>query len=206
MSTQAFSRHLRLLGLAHDCVQFGARLRTIEILTGLSTRHLHHLLRAERRKPPRGRPPNTPEWYHGGTLLDRSEACVFACIFRRLRDLEFEPARALLGAYRHYRQVCWHAPRVSFDRAFDLARQLDGIWQVPEACLSLATCPQCSSQYLAVAGASYRCDRDCPFCKLTARYAIDPRVQSNFPAQPLPDPVSLQWPLALRAQLQGLMA
>lgn len=196
-------RHLKRIALARECLQLGARQRTIEILTGLHGRQIAGLLHADQCIPPRGRPPDTPEWYHGGTMLDRTEASVFATLYRRLRDLEFEPVRALLGAYRHYRTVCWHAHRLSFDRAFDLARHLDGIWNAPEACFSLATCPDCGSQYLTDAGPRVRSNHDCPFCKLMARYRCDPRVQTSFPTPPLPDPACLQWALALKARLQG---
>ncbi|MFT3815720.1 MAG: FlhC family transcriptional regulator [Acidovorax sp.] len=196
-------RQLKRIALVRECAQLGARQRTIEILTGLTARQVAAMLEADHFKAPRGRPPNTPEWYHGGTMLDRTEASVFAAIYRRLRGLEFEPLRALLGAYRHYRSVCWHAPRLSFDRAFDLARHLDGIWSAGAACFSLATCADCGSQFLADAGPATRSSLDCPFCKLQARYRLDPRVQMSFPTSPLPDPACLQWALALKAGLRG---
>lgn len=196
-------RHLMRLGLARECAQLGARLRTIEILTGLSQRQVLHLLHADHCVPPRGRSPETPEWYYGGTLLDRTEASVFASFYRRLRSLEFDPARALVGAYRHYRGICRRAPRLSFDRAFDLARHLDGIWNAKEICFSLATCAVCGSQHLAEPSAGRRPVQDCPFCKLTARYPRDPRVQVSFPTPPLPDPACLLWRLAPKARLHG---
>lgn len=196
-------RQLQRLVLARECSALGARPRTIEILTGLSPRHVLRLLHAERRTPQRGRPPDTPEWYHGGTLLDRTEASVFASLYRRLHALEFGPAQSLLGAYRRYRTVCRHAPRLSFDRAFDVARRLDGIWGAAEICFSLVRCANCGSEYLADAGATPRSPLDCPFCKLMARYPRDPRVQTSFPTPPLPDPACLQWSLALSAQLYG---
>lgn len=194
-------RQLQRLRWARECALWGARQRTIEIVTGLNHRQVLRLLHAESRVPPRGRPPDTPEWYHGGTLLDRTEACVFATCYQRLRALDFEPARALLGAYRHYRGVCWHTPRLSFDRGFDLARHLDGIWNAKEACFSLAACADCASSHLTEPGTGDYRRHDCPFCKLLTRYARDPRVQTHFPTPPLPDPVCLRWGLALRANM-----
>ncbi|WP_431286787.1 FlhC family transcriptional regulator [Roseateles chitinivorans] len=201
MSDYPFERHLDHLALARDCAALGARLRTIEILTGLSPRTIFCLLRADRRIPIRGRPPNTPEWYHSGTLLDRSEASIFVSGYRRLRDLGFQAAPALPGAFRHYLAVCRSHPRISFDRAFDLARQLDGIWEVSEPGLALHTCGSCSSRYLTVVGAASRSGSDCPFCKLKARYFHDPRVQVHFPSAPLPDLSCLEWSLILRTRL-----
>lgn len=106
-------RQLQRLGLARECAQLGARLRTIEIVSGLHQRQILRLLHADHCVPPRGRSPETPEWYHGGTLLDRTEASVFASLYRRLRGLDFDPAQALLGAYRHYRGICRRTPRLS---------------------------------------------------------------------------------------------
>lgn len=203
MPVRQSERHLRKLELARECAQLGARLRTIEILAGLNQRQILELLHADRRVPPRGRPPNTTEWYHGGTMLDRTEASVFASIYRRLRNLDFEATRALLCAYRHYRSVCWHAPRLGFDRAFDLARRLDGIWNARQVCFSLVACPDCASEHLAEAGAWPGSSTACPFCKLMSRYPRDPRVQMSFPTPPLPDPDWLQWSLTLQCPLQG---
>ena len=194
-------RQLQRLGLARECAQLGARLRTIEIVSGLHQRQILRLLHADHCVPPRGRSPETPEWYHGGTLLDRTEASVFASLYRRLRGLDFDPAQALLGAYRHYRCICRRTPRLSFDRAFDLARHLDGIWNAKEVCFSLVTCAVCGSEHLAEAGAAAHAAGNCPFCKLMVRFPRDPRVQMSFPTPPLPDPACLQWRLAPNARL-----
>jgi len=196
-------RQLRRIALVRECAQLGARQRTIELLTGLTSRQVAAMLDADHFTAPRGRPPNTPDWYHGGTMLDRTEASVFAISYRRLRGLDFEPLRALLGGYQHYRSVCWHAHRLSFDRAFDLARRLDGIWGAGQACFSLATCADCGCQYLTNAGLPTGSRLDCPFCRLQARYRLDPRVQMCFPTSPLPDPAYLEWALSLKAGLQA---
>ena len=71
-------RQLQRLGLARECAQLGARLRTIEIVSGLHQRQILRLLHADHCVPPRGRSPETPEWYHGATLLDRTGASVSA--------------------------------------------------------------------------------------------------------------------------------
>ncbi|AEF88735.1 flagellar transcriptional activator FlhC [Delftia sp. Cs1-4] len=201
--TRHSERQLDRLALVRECAELGARMRTIEILTGLGQRQILRLLHADRCVPPRGRPPHTPEWYYGATLLERTEASVLASVYRRLRNLDVDPIRSLLAAYRHYCSVCRHAPRLSFDRAFDLARHLDGIWNAREVLLSLSTCAACGSQYLVEPGAAERSRPDCPFCKLMERYPRDPRVQMSFPTPPLPDPACLQWSLALRARRHG---
>lgn len=203
MPTRHAERHLQRLDLARACAQWGARLRTIEWLTGLNARQIASLLHADPCAQTRGRPPNTPEWYHGGTLLDRTEASVFASIYQRLRKLDFAPAPALLGAYRQYDSVCRHAaPRLNFDRAFDLARRMEGIWGATEASFALASCPRCGSESLCDVGLHPHTHHECPFCKLTERFTRDPRVQMSFPTPPLPDPSGLAWSLALKAQPQ----
>lgn len=201
MSRHSFERHLSSLALARECTRLGARPRTVEILTGLNPRVIAGLMHADQCRAVRGRPPNTPEWYHTATLIDRTEASIFASGFNRLCELDFDASRALTSAYRHYLAICRSKPQLSFDRAFDLARQLDGLWGATERGLALSRCRTCASRYLTVAGARDSGCHDCPFCKLRARYLRDPRVQAHFPSAPLPDLACLHWNLALRARL-----
>ena len=95
-------RQLRALQLAKDCAALGARVRTIGHLTGLPPRELLRLLFPDREHVPRGRPPDSPEWYHGANLLYRAEASIVVALYRRLRDGGFAAAEALVAAYRHY--------------------------------------------------------------------------------------------------------
>ena len=113
-------RQLRALALAKECAALGARVRTIHHLTGMNPRDLLQLLFPDRQAVPRGRPPDSPEWYHGANLLFRAEASVVMSIHRRLRVAGFSAGDALIGAYRHYLGVCQPPHRISFDRAFDL--------------------------------------------------------------------------------------
>jgi flagellar transcriptional activator FlhC len=180
-------RQLRALQLAKDCAALGARVRTIGHLTGLPPSELLRLLFPDRMNVPRGRPPDSPEWYHSANLLKRVEASIVVSLYRRLRDSGFVAADALVGAYRHYRSVCEPPQRISFDRAFDLAAQTDGLWLTIEQSFSLVACPKCNSEFLAAYGATPRSNDGCPFCRLVLRYGTDPRVQEAFPVRPLPD-------------------
>lgn len=67
---------MRMLALARDCATLGARIRTIHHLTGLRPRELLHLLFSGQALPPRGRAPDSREWYHGANLPHRIEASV----------------------------------------------------------------------------------------------------------------------------------
>jgi len=116
-------RQLRALALAKACAACGARVRTIGHLTGLPPREALRLLFPDRLAVPRGRSPDSPEWYHGANLLHRAEASIVVALYRRLRDADFPAGEALVGAYRHYVGICQPPHRISFDRAFDLAAQ-----------------------------------------------------------------------------------
>jgi len=190
-TTQA-ERHIRALALAKECAALGARMRTIAYVTGLAHAQLIHLFFADRASAPRGRPPDSPDWYHGANLLNRTEASIFVSIYRRIRELGFAPGEALVAGYKHYLSVCRAHPRISFDRAFDLASHMDGLWIVRTPSFSLVTCPACASQYVTAVSAPPATSHECPFCKLLARYRRDPRIQTSFPVSALPDVSRIQ--------------
>lgn len=186
MNTNYVERHICALGVAMQCAALGARSRTIEYITGLSHGEIGRLFFADRSTAPRGRPPASPEWYHSANLLNRAEASIFVCVYRRMRTLGFRPGEALVSGYRHYRALCSVHPRVTFDRAFDLASHVDGLWLVRTPNFSLVACATCKCQYITAPG-SCAVASDCPFCKLVRRYACDPRLQASFPGKPVPD-------------------
>ena len=187
MDTNYADRHIRALEVAKECAALGARSRTIEFVTGLSHGEVGRLFFPDRALAPRGRPPASPEWYHSANLLSRAEASIFVSIYRRIRELGFGPAEALVSGYKHYQQVCSVRPRISFDRAFDLASHTDGLWIVRVRNFSLLTCSICTSQYVASLSAHATTSRDCPFCKLVKRYPRDPRLQTSFPVKAMPN-------------------
>jgi len=185
-------RQLRALGLAKACAACGARVRNISHLTGLPSREVLRLLFPDRLSVPRGRSPDSPEWYHGANLIHRAEASIVVSLYRRLRDAEFPAGEALVGAYRHYVGICQPPHRISFDRAFDLVAHTEGLWITDTLSFSLLTCPTCHSEFLTAYGAVARSNGECPFCKLVRRYGSDPRVQEAFPVQPLAAPSAEQ--------------
>ncbi len=197
IETKHAERHIRSLTLAKDCAELGARLRTISFITGLTNRELTNLFFADGQSMPRGRPPESPEWYHSANLLNRVEASILVSIYRRIRDLGFGPGEALVSGYRHYKAACRLPPRVSFDRAFDLASHMDGLWLSTRSNFSLLSCPVCASQYVAPVGVHQASNHECPFCKLVTRYPRDARIQSAFPVRDVSDLPSLE---------QGLLA
>jgi len=184
---------LQALAVARDCARLGARVRTIHQLTGLSVTELRQLLFTAQHPPPRGRAPDTREWYHGANLLERIEASVLVANFSWLRQVGFHANDALLAAYRGYSALYGAQGSISFDRAFDLAANTAGLWTVASACFQVLPCPCCHRRYLDAVGADARADR-CPFCRLVARHRRDPRLTAAFRRVPAAcDPIAQAW-------------
>lgn len=185
MPTRA-DRHVGAILLAQQCAELGARCRTIHLITGLKPRELQWLFFSDPQATPRGRAPDSPEWYHSANLLHRAEASIFSSVYQRLRSTGFAAGEALVSAYRSYRSICQCPYRISFDRAFDLASHTDGIWLAKCPAFSVVTCPACNSQFLAAFGTVACSNDDCPFCRLVQRFGTDQRVQRSFPIHALP--------------------
>lgn len=185
MSGSKISQRMRALKLAHDCAALGARVRTIHHLTGLRPRELLYLLFNAHAPPPCGRAPNSREWYHNANLLQRIEASVVIANFQRMRHLGFPAAEALIEAYRYYLSMYRPPPRISFDRAFDLAAHTAGLWIARDSSFRLTLCTRCGSEFLDALGGTDTSARPCPFCQLVDRHARDPRLTASF-AEPLP--------------------
>ncbi len=184
MNTAAAERHIRALLLAKACAELGGRVRTITNITGLNHALVVRLFFEDEGTARRGRPPDSTNWFDRSNLLDRVEASIFVALFARMRALGLEPPDALIGAFRQYREKCGPAPRISFDRAFDLVRNTFGVWRVDRTPqLMLTDCQKCNYRFLCPPG-----ERGCHFCKLLKRYRSDKRVQAHFPPRPLQEP------------------
>lgn len=176
---------LQRLELAAQCLELGARVHTLSLLTGLPPRQLQTFLR-----PPgnlRGRRPDTREWYHGANLPARAEASVIVSLFLRLNAPEILPQAVFHSVYRHYAASCRRSPRISFERAFDLIARATGRWIPGKPGFSLHACPVCRCEYLTtLTNIAPRSNGDCPFCKLLKRYHKDARLQAAYPTCVLP--------------------
>jgi flagellar transcriptional activator FlhC len=184
---------MRALSLARDCAELGARVRTIHHLTGLRPSELRYLLFSDQHPPPRGRTPDTREWYHGANLLHRMQASVVVSNFARLRHLGFAPAESLVGAYRYYLSLYGELHRISFDRAFDLAAHTEGLWIARMASFHVVRCSRCGSEYLDALGSAPSDDGACPFCRMIDRHRRDPRLTAPFRVEPLPFTQAPDW-------------
>lgn len=182
-SASRIERRLQVLAVAQACVCLGARVRTVTCLTGLPHREVLHHFFPERLSVPRGRSPDSPEWYHSANLLDRAEASIVLALVCRLQAAGLPPVEALLGGYRHYQGLRPPPRRISFDRAFDLVAHTDGRWLVQERSFCVITCPTCLAEHLTAIGTVARLGGPCPFCTLLKRYRNDPRLQAWFPTR-----------------------
>jgi flagellar transcriptional activator FlhC len=172
--------HIRALQIAKQCVELGARIRTVSRITGLEQPLLRSYFYQDASSTP-GRWLESSDWYHRGNLMERAEASIFAVILETLLvDHHCSPADALLSAYRLYRERCTMEPYVPFEHAFNLACKTHGIWDSGPPQLMLHTCRRCRSRYLVAVGDTSADHSGCVFCKLLKRYPVDSHVRAHF--------------------------
>lgn len=182
MASAYIERHIRTLSLAHACVQLGARMRTTSYVTGMSHGELGKFYLPGEGVFRAGRLPASPDWLMDKTnCLDRAELSIFAAIFHRVMAQNVAHGDGLVAAYKLYKGTCAVHPRVSFDRAFDVACHLKGIWTHHVANIALYPCSQCSSLNLSSLGDERLLNHGCVFCRLLERYEKDPRIRAGFP-------------------------
>lgn len=185
MASAYLERHIRTLTLAHACVQLGARMRTTSYVTGMSHAELCKFYGAGEGVFRAGRLPASFDWLMDRTnCLDRAELAMFACILNRILEADVAPGDGLVAAYKLYADACSAPPRVSFDRAFDVACHLRGIWTHRTANIALYPCTDCGSFNLSSTGDQRLLNHGCAFCRLLARYDKDARIRASFPKQP----------------------
>lgn len=190
-------RHLRAIQLAKQLAELGARLKTIHSITGLPPREVQRLFFADPKTIPRGRAPDSSEWYHSANLILRTDACLIGAKYRQLRRQGLTAGEALVLAYRAYQAATSPPCRISLDRAFNLVSYIDGIWLARTPTLSILTCPGCGCEFIAAIGTVATSDETCPFCKLIERFPLDHRIQASYPAHPAVEKIEHQ---------QGLLA
>lgn len=199
---------IRSLETARECVRLGARQRTIAWLTGLPTSFIFHNVYDAEHLPPRGRPPYTEEFLFRSSLRVQAEVGVFAAKYRLLTAGGMVPAQALITAFRHFRSVV-RQPSCSFDEAFFVVSNLDGIWAASTRTFDLGACRRCGCLHLLARGAAPAVG-GCPYCR--------PHRTRRNSARPPPPPLdhtvpassthagAVTVPVALEAQIRSLRA
>lgn len=110
MSAVYAETHIRALQVAKECVEMGARVKTVSRITGLAIPMLRSLFYQDSVSPP-GRWLESADWYHRSNMVERAEASLFAVIFETLLVKHCcKPADALVSAYRLYLERCSTSP------------------------------------------------------------------------------------------------
>jgi hypothetical protein len=117
------------------------------------------------------RPMPLSQWSAKTEVTHRVQYAVFAAHFRRLVRLDLTPPEAMCGAFEAMRRACRDYPKpVSFDRCFEVAALLDGIWGVPARQFDLVRCTACDSHHLVSKVEIHQVV--CPFCMLIRRHRV----------------------------------
>ena len=180
-------RHLHAMQQAKQLAALGARLKTIHVMTGMPPRQVQSFFFPDAHTIPRGRAPDSAEWYHGANLILRTDACLIGAKFHQLRSHGLTAVEALILAYRAYQSVTQPPYRISLDRAFNLISYIDGIWLASAPTLTVLTCPGCGCEFIAAVGTIIHRGEPCPFCKLLERFHLDHRIQASYRARPALD-------------------
>jgi flagellar transcriptional activator FlhC len=154
---------IRSLETARECVRLGARQRTIAWLTGLPASFIFQNIYDAQHLPPRGRPPYTEDFIYRSSLKVQAEIGMVAAKYRLLTAEGIAPAQALITAFKHYRSVA-RQPSFSFDEAFFVVSNLDGIWAASIRSLELGACRRCGCLHLLARGAAPAA-AGCPYCR-----------------------------------------
>lgn len=179
--TSRVHRRMYALALAQACAELGARVRTIHHLSGLPPREIQRLCFSRQFPAPRGRVPDTREWYHSANVLDRSESSLVAANVHHMQHNGFPPAETLVAVYGYYMSLRTPPRRISFDRAFDLVANTEGLWISKDPCFRIIHCTRCGSSFLDALSIDAVDDRNCPFCPLIERHERDPRLTAQYP-------------------------
>ena len=186
MSTRG-DRHLWAIQLAKHLAALGARLKTIHLITGIQPRQVQSLFFPDACSIPRGRAPDSAEWYHGANLILRTDACIIGAKYKQLRNQGLTAGESLILAYRSYQAATLPPYRISLDRACNRVSYSDGIWLAREPTLSSWSCSACNCEFIAAVGTVTPPGEACLFCKLVERFHVDHRIQASYPVHPVID-------------------
>ena len=153
---------IRSLETARLCAMLGACPRTIGWVTGLPNNFIRTKVFDAGHRAPRGRPAYTDDLVFKTTFKIQAEFGTFATKYQALTTAGFTPASSLIAAYQHYLSFT-PVPSFSFDEAFFLVSNLDGIWACKAPTLQLEPCPRCTARRLVALGGAYT--PVCAFCR-----------------------------------------
>jgi len=182
-------RQAQAVELARRAFAAGARTSTVRFLTGLDRCALFRYLMFEPGEAPKpGKRPDSPERFlKNATLATMVDASLAYVLYREDRERWPQPAEALLVSYEHYARR--RKPMgLNFDRVFYMVCWTDcrWAWAGREPIFRFTTCTVCHCRYLGSPAPVDNHERECPFCRVQARYLRDPWLQSHFPERQYP--------------------
>jgi hypothetical protein len=131
---------------------------------------------------------------------------MFATKYCLLTAEGIAPAQALITAFRHYNSVV-DQPSFSFDEAFFVVSNLDGIWAASTRTLELGACRRCGCLHLLPHGAAPAA-AGCPYCRPHRTERAPARRRPPHADQRAPasgrDTEAVTVPAALEAQIRSL--
>lgn len=172
------SQRFRLLELAKQAFELGARTPVVQTITGLSRAELvrvFHSLPQMHSNP--GRTPNSRDWIFRANLIVAVHIARFYAVFNYLQKSGIAPAEALVAAYRRYLQHMGHDVRLTFDRAFTLVTLVTGLWTDEEPALEPVICGVCESLYIGTIGQQPDSHK-CPLCQVTKAFDRNARIRA----------------------------
>ena len=183
-------------------MDFGARTRTISILTGMPLGIVVRHVFGAGLSSAVGRPPYAEEFVFRATLAVQGEIGVFARAYRRLRAEGFPASRSLLAAYRQHANV-FVPPALCFDEAFFLVSCLDGIWGARYQTLELHDCRTCGSPHVLPAGPG--AGGQCALCKVSSKPHLHAPARRPAAQPPVPrDSVEIDRTIAVLRLQQAM--
>jgi len=186
MDTTFADRQIRKQELARACVRLGASPSTVQRVTGMGRAELERLFFNGEERPKSGKRPYARDWLARSNRIVAVHASVFYAAYDDNRKHHFTPAESLVGACDTYRQRFAKHPRLTFDRAWRIVQQTEGVWSDTKDPIRsfLVVCQACRSKYLTANGQRVDTSLDCPFCKLEQRCNEDYRVRAGLLDQP----------------------
>lgn len=147
---------------AIELITRGARTPTVTYLTGMgekSCRKLHEDIFGKR--PPRGRTPDTIEWFINNGPVTHLQSSVAIAIYTKLRSYGIDKRKSLISAFDMYRRRFGEKSKLCIDRLFLLTRYV-GAQQL----LTTTECNDCASLYIAHSLDLKDDHERCPFCRV----------------------------------------
>lgn len=196
----ACENHLWLMNQAQAAFELGARVRTVEIITGIS----RYTLASKFADLPEihrnhGGMPTTPYWYMAGSVR-RAQASHFYAYFDAGVGRGVSPLEMLIVAYRRYLARYIDDPQLTFDRAFLLAATVRSLWGHKDPSLYAVRCPRCTCLYISQVETV-----KCPFCQVMKDQSRTKKIAAPIALEDTPfrAPVALEVEKAARPTVSG---